>query len=119
MQWAIGVLRIARPYEPDMAGDGLSVAGDAVGSLSGGVGETAGVAVSAGVLRGAVMGVVAGIAGAELNGWIGMGVVLGASCTGVALGTGVSITGVSGARSQAETKAARNSTRTFFIMLPS
>lgn len=99
----------------------MSVPGDAGGSFCIGVGETVGISVavpvSAGVLIGAGMGAVWGISGAEVSGWIGMGVVLGASWTGVALGPGASCTGDSGTRLQAEMKAARNSRRTFFMMV--
>jgi hypothetical protein len=73
------------------------------------------------------MGTVCGIAGAEVSGWIGMGEVWGAFCTGVITGLGVSCTagapappdswiGGSGARSHPEMKAARNSRRTRFMM---
>ena len=73
------------------------------------------------------MGTVCGIAGAEVIGWIGMGEVWGAFCTGVATGLGVSCAGVtaapagsstgdSGARLHPEMNAARNSRKTRFIM---
>ena len=81
-------------YEPVAEGDRVSVPEDAEVSLCGGVGETVvvsvAVPVSAGVLMGAGMGAVWGIAGTEVSGWIGIGAVLGAFCTGVALGPGTS-----------------------------
>jgi hypothetical protein len=65
------------------------------------------------------------MAGVEVRGWMGMGVVFGASWTGVALGAGVSAgTGVccaggTGVFSQAVMRAARNSRRTFFMRIAS
>ena len=75
------------------------------------------------------MGMVCGIAGAEVSGWIGMGEVWGAFGTGVAIGLGVACTGVapvpsgcwtggSGARSHPQMRAARDSTRTRFMITP-
>ena len=104
------------------------MAGDAGGTLRDGAGETAGVAVAVPVTS-AGMGTVCGIAGAEVSGWIGMGEVWGAFCTGVATGPGVSCAGVvaapagsctgdSGARLHPEMDAARNSRKTRFMITP-
>jgi len=94
----------------------VATEGDAGGWPDGGVGEIAGVAVP----------VFAGVtARAEVSGWMGMGMVLGAFWTGVALvavdagdsGGGGSVD--SGALPQAEIKPARINTRTLFMMGPS
>jgi len=106
------------------------MAGDAEEPLADGVGETvAGVAVAVPVTS-VGMGTVCGIAGAEVSGWIGMGEVWGAFCTGVPTGLGVSCAGVapapagsctgsSGARLHPEMNTARNSRRTRFMITPS
>ncbi len=66
---------------------------------------------------GAGMGAGLGMDGTEVSGWIGMGVVWGAFCTGVAFAPGASWTGDCGTWSQAEMTAARNSTKTLFMMV--
>ena len=83
------------------------------------------VPVAAGVLRGTGIGVVLGIAGAEVSDWIGMGVVWGISCSGVAFGLGDSGTGKScfclqaGTETpmKAEVRTARIRKKTFFMRL--
>ena len=69
-------------YEPVADGGGAGVPGDAGGSTGAGVGETAGAAVVvplfSGVPAKAGMGRVWGTVGAEVSGWMGMGMVLGA-----------------------------------------
>jgi len=119
-QIRIVVRLVPQSYEPLAEGDGAAVRGDARGLPDGGVGEIAGVAVAepvfAGVTARAGMGTVSGTAGADVSGWMGMGMVLGAFCTGVALGAGDSSGGDSGALPQAETKAAKINTRTLFMM---
>ena len=107
----------------------MATEGDAGGWPDGGVGEIAGVAVAVPVFEGvtarAGMGMVWGTTGAEVSGWMGMGMVLGAFWTGVALvavGAGDSGGGGSvdsGALPQAEMKPARINTRTLFMMGPS
>jgi hypothetical protein len=63
--------RISRGfYDPDAEGDAGT--GDAEDPLSDGWGEAAGVAVAVPVTS-AGMGMVCGIMGAEVRGWIGMG----------------------------------------------
>lgn len=123
--------------EGDSVADGEEASvPDAAGiSWGAGGGETAGLAaevpVAAGFGMRAGMGELWGMSGVATSGWIGMGAVLGAFCTGVATegeasGTGVAVgvgaevssAGASGARSQADKMAARNNTRTRFMITP-
>ena len=88
--------------------------------LSVGAGDIDGLVIavplSAGVLTGVATTEGAGISGADVSGWIGIGVVFGASCTGVAFGCGVSgAAGGNGVRSQAAMETASNSTRIIFM----
>ncbi len=113
-------------YEP--VADGNGAAGDAGDAVGDGGGEADGVAVAVPVTN-AGMGTVCGIVGPEVSGWIGMGEVWGAFCTGVATGLGVSgagvepapagsCTGDSGAWSHPAMDAARNRRRTRFMVMP-
>jgi hypothetical protein len=69
--------------------DGDEGALDAAGPPCGDEGENAGAALAVPVTS-VGMGTVCGIPGAEVRGWMGMGVVCGASRTGVAAGEGIS-----------------------------
>ena len=142
-------VRSAGTYEPLAEGDGAALPGAAAGSLVEGVGEPVGVAdavpLFAGVTARTGIGIVGGTAGADVSGWMGIGIVFGAFCTGVAFNTGVAHgdcvtmgtedagagdsgggisgggdadTGDSGALPQAQRNAARINTKILFMIMP-